>query len=168
MDVIAKLRYFRVSPRKVRLVLGLIRGQHVLFAEQQLMNLPKRSSLPILKLIKSAEANAEHNFKLDPKELFIKKAFADEGPKLKRYTPRAMGRATPILKRMSHVTIVLAPVSERGTKKYLGKHPTYGAPVVKKSSDHKNPSVPTMAPKKPVSEKPKAKKPVLTAKEQKK
>lgn len=117
MDVIAKLRYFRVSPRKVRLVLDLIRGQHVLAAEQQLMNLPKVSSIPLVKLLKSAQANAEHNFKLDPNELFIKKAFADEGPKLKRYTPRAMGRATPVLKRMSHVTIVLAPIAEQGKKK---------------------------------------------------
>ena len=124
MDVIAKLRYLRISPKKVRLVLGLIRGQHVTIAEQQLVNLPKRSCLPILKLIKSAQANAEHNFKLDPKELFIKKAFADEGPKLKRFIPRAMGRATPVLKRMSHVTIVLAPISEKAKPPHMTPTPS--------------------------------------------
>lgn len=113
MDVVAKLRYFRVSPRKVRLVLDLIRGLNVEIAEQQLMNLPKASSLPLLKLMRSAQANAEHNFKLNKNDLYVKQAFADEGPKLKRFMPRAMGRATPVLKRMSHVTIILAPTASR-------------------------------------------------------
>ncbi len=105
--VVAKLRYLRISPRKVRLVLDLIRGKQVLIAEQQLLNLPRRASGPIIKLLKSAVANAEHNFKLDPKTLIVRQAFADEGPKLKRYRPRAMGRAGLIMKRMSHVTVVL-------------------------------------------------------------
>jgi large subunit ribosomal protein L22 len=167
MDVVAKLRYFRVSPRKVRLVLGLIRGQHVLMAEQQLMNLPKRSSLPLLKLVKSAQANAEHNFKLDPKELFVKQAFADEGPKLKRYTPRAMGRATPVLKRMSHVTIVLAPISERGKKKPMGTKTAQMVPM-QHSHNQKQATKVAPIPKKPVHEKPKAKKPIVSLKEHKK
>lgn len=107
MDVRASLRYLRISPRKVRLVLGLIRGRDVAIALQQLANLPKRSSIPLMKLLKSAEANAVHNFKLDTATLYIKSAYADEGPKLKRFMPRAMGRATPILKRMSHVTVIL-------------------------------------------------------------
>lgn len=109
MDVVAKLRFFRMSPRKVRPVLDLIRGRAVEVAETQLQHLPKRSAAPLLKLLKSAEANAEHNFKLDRKNLMVKRAFADEGPKLKRYQPHAMGRATLILKRSSHVTVVLAP-----------------------------------------------------------
>jgi large subunit ribosomal protein L22 len=108
MDVVAKLRFLRIAPRKVRLVLGLIRGKAVTEAEVQLQHLPKASSRPLLKLLKSAEANAEHNFKLDPKTLYVKQAFANEGPKLKRFQPRAMGRATPVLKRLSHVTVVLA------------------------------------------------------------
>lgn len=108
MDVRASLRYLRISPRKVRLVLGLIRGKDVVHARVQLENLPKRSSQPILKLLSSAEANAQNNFKLDPKSMYIKGAYADEGPKLKRFTPRAMGRATPVLKRMSHVTLILS------------------------------------------------------------
>ncbi|MBI4425975.1 MAG: 50S ribosomal protein L22 [Candidatus Kerfeldbacteria bacterium] len=109
MDVVAKLRFLRLAPRKVRLVLDLIRGQAVTDAEVQLQHLPKAASRPLLKLLKSAEANAEHNFKLDPKTLYVKQAFADEGPKLKRFQPRAMGRATPVMKRLSHVTVVLAP-----------------------------------------------------------
>jgi large subunit ribosomal protein L22 len=109
MDVVAKLRFLRLAPRKVRLVLDLIRGQAVTDAEVQLQHLPKAASRPLLKLLKSAEANAEHNFKLDPKTLYVKQAFADEGPKLKRFQPRAMGRATPVVKRLSHVTVVLAP-----------------------------------------------------------
>lgn len=108
-DVIAKLRYLRIAPRKVRLVLDLIRGKDVLSAAAQLEHLPKGSSRPLLKLLKSAEANAEHNFKLDPKSLIIRQAFADEGPKLKRYQPHAFGRATVVMKRSSHVTIILSP-----------------------------------------------------------
>ncbi len=107
MDVRASLRYLRISPRKVRLVLDLVRGQDLAVALQQLAYLPKRSSVPLMKLLKSAEANAVHNFKLDAATLYIKGAYADEGPKLKRFMPRAMGRATPILKRMSHVTVIL-------------------------------------------------------------
>lgn len=108
----AHLRYLRIAPRKVRLVLDLVRGKTLEVAEQQLLTLPKASSLPILKLLKSAQANAQHNFKLDPKDLYIRQAFANEGPKLKRFMPHAMGRATTILKRMSHVTVVLAPKNE--------------------------------------------------------
>jgi len=111
-------------------VLDLIRGKNVEIAEQQLLALPKGSSQPILKLIKSAQANAQHNFKLDPKSLFIRQAYADEGPKLKRYMPHAMGRATVILKRMSHVTIVLAPVSER-TGKQKSSQPAKASAVAK-------------------------------------
>lgn len=146
MDVVAKLRYFRVSPRKVRLVLDLIRGLNVDIAEQQLMNLPKVSSLPLLKLIKSAQANAEHNFKLNKNELYIKQAFADEGPKLKRFTPRAMGRATPVLKRMSHVTIILAPLSSR-TK---GRPPVLPKKVAGKPSMQPVPAAQKTAPKKSI------------------
>lgn len=123
-DVVAKLRFLRIAPRKVRLVLDLIRGRNVLLAEEQLMHLPKISSAPILKLLKSAEANAQHNFKLDPKTLFVKQAFADEGPKLKRFQPHAMGRATEIFKRMSHVTIILGEKSQAGKGKPAAGQPS--------------------------------------------
>ncbi len=130
MDVVAKLRYLRISPRKVRLVLDLVRGQDLAVAETQLQYLPKASSRPLMKLLKSAAANAEHNFKLDPKGLYIKQAFADEGPKLKRFQPHAMGRATEIRKRSSHVTVVLAsrsepppPTARGSTPKLISKKP---------------------------------------------
>lgn len=107
MEVRAHLRYLRISPRKVRLVVNLVRGMMVEQAIDQLTILPKKSALPVMKLIKSAMANAEHNFKLDPKTLRIKSIVANEGPKLKRFQPRAFGRAAEILKKMSHVTVVL-------------------------------------------------------------
>lgn len=107
MDVIAKLRFYRQSPRKVRTVLRLLPGKPVAAAEAQLRFLPKAAARPLLKLLQSAIANAEHNFKLKRDALRVAKAFADEGPKLKRYRPAAFGMAHPILKRSAHVTIVL-------------------------------------------------------------
>lgn len=107
MEVRAHLRYLRVAPRKVRLVINLVRGLPVDQAMTQLDFLPKGSSLPIKKLLASAIANAEHNFKLDRQHLMVKSIVANEGPRLKRYRPRAFGRAAEILKRMTHVTVVL-------------------------------------------------------------
>lgn len=107
MDVIAKLRFYRQAPRKVRLVLALLPGKPVDVAESDLEHLNKGAAGPILKLLRSAVANAENNFKLTRDKLRVVKAFADEGPKLKRFRPAAFGMAHPILKRSSHVTIVL-------------------------------------------------------------
>src|SRR5207253_2347246 len=84
-------------------------------AIDQLTMLPKRSALPVLKLLNSAVANAEHNFQLERKSLMVKTIVANEGPKLKRYRPRAFGRAAEILKRSSHITIVLEDL-EKTTK----------------------------------------------------
>lgn len=113
MNVVARLRFVRMAPRKVRPVLDLIRGKSLTLAESQLTHLPRRPSRVLLKLLKSAQANAVNNFKLDPKTLFVKQAYANEGPKLKRFQPRAMGRAHPILKRSSHVTVVLDSRTEK-------------------------------------------------------
>jgi large subunit ribosomal protein L22 len=107
MKVKAKLNNLRISPRKVRLVIDLIRGLDVSEAKLQLNFLVKRSSKPILKLLDSAIANAKNNFKLDESNLYISEIFASEGPTLKRIMPRAMGRAFHIMKRTSHITIVL-------------------------------------------------------------
>src|SRR3990167_718596 len=96
MEVRAQLNQLRISPRKVRLVANLIRNLSVTAAETQLQHLPKRSSLPLLKLLRSAVANAEHNHKQDKATLFIKSIQVDEGVTLKRWQPKAMGRATPI------------------------------------------------------------------------
>jgi len=103
----AQARFVRIAPRKARLVLDLVRGKDVDEALSILYHTPKRASGIIEKLVNSAVANAEHNHELDRNELYIYKAYVDEGPPLKRYRPRALGRATRILKRTSHITVVL-------------------------------------------------------------
>ncbi len=107
METKAKLRHLRIAPRKVRLLIGLVRGMKVQEAIAQMQFSQKDAARPVRKLIESAVANAQHNHEMDPESLIIKTAFVDEGKTLKRWTPRAMGRATPIRKRCSHITIVL-------------------------------------------------------------
>lgn len=107
MEIKAKARFIRISPRKVRLIIDLIRGMNVREALTQLKFLRKDAVLPVRKLIESAIANAEHNFKLKKENLYIKKITADEDPTLHRWQPRARGRATPIRKRTCHLTVIL-------------------------------------------------------------
>ena len=107
MEVKAILRRLQISPRKVRLVVDLVRGLDVKQAENVLEFNNKKSAPYILKLLRSAVANAENNNQLKKDNLYIKKIFADEGFTLKRWKPRAMGRATPIRKRSSQITIIL-------------------------------------------------------------
>lgn len=104
----AQLKHLRIAPRKVRLVADSIRMKKVGEAMQILSFLPKRSSEPLQKLLHSAEANAKHNFNLDSANLFIVEIRVDAGPVLKRYSPRAMGRATIIRKKTSHITLILS------------------------------------------------------------
>lgn len=106
-EQIAKLRYLRVAPRKVRAVAGLLRGLSVNEAEAQLLVNPRRPAKPLLKLLRSAVTNAKNNKHLDPQKLFVKIIMVDQGPMLKRYLPRARGSASEIQKKMSHVTIIL-------------------------------------------------------------
>lgn len=108
MKVQAKAKYIRQSPYKVRRVLDLVRGLPVEDARDVLDFTNRRASATIRKVLDSAVANAEHNHALDAEELFVEAAFADEGPTLKRFRPRARGRATKIRKRTSHITIVVA------------------------------------------------------------
>ena len=107
MIATAKLRHLRVSPRKVRLVADLIRGKNVEEALNILQFTNKVSSIPLAKLLKSAVANADQKDGVDVDRLFIKDLRVDGGPTIKRFRPRAMGRATPILKRTSHISIGL-------------------------------------------------------------
>lgn len=107
MQVKVQLKHLRISPRKVRLVADLVRGLDVSTAQEQLMNLEKKSCKPILKLLNSALANAEHNFELQTDNLYIEKIFVEDGPTLKRWMPRAHGRATTIRKRTSHIYLIL-------------------------------------------------------------
>jgi ribosomal protein L22 len=104
----ARARYVRCAPRKARLVIDHIRGKDVAQARALLLHTPRAASTDILKLLDSAIANAENNHELVADELRIAKAYVDEGPTLKRYRPRALGRATRIRKRTSHLTIELA------------------------------------------------------------
>ncbi len=120
MKVKARLKHLKMSPRKVRLVADLIRNLRVDRALEQLSGLNKRATRPILKLLNSAIANAENNFFLDKKSLKISEITVDGGPILKRYMPRARGRATMIQKRTSHVTLVLEGQSIQ--KKEKEKH----------------------------------------------
>jgi len=103
----ANVRFVRVSPRKVRLVINLIRGKNVLKAFEILDQLPQRSSKIVSKLLKSAVANAKQKGKVEDKDLFIFRIFANDGIRWKRIRPRAMGRADRYLKRTSHITVII-------------------------------------------------------------
>lgn len=107
MEAKAIARTVRIAPRKVRLVVDLVRGKSVAEAASILRLTPKASSVVVGKVLKSATANAVNNLNLDQSKLYIKEAYVDEGPTLKRYRPRAKGSAGSILKRTSHITIVL-------------------------------------------------------------
>ncbi|MDB9822108.1 50S ribosomal protein L22 [Deltaproteobacteria bacterium] len=107
MESTAIARFVRVSPRKVRLVMDQIRGKKVDEALNSLSFAPQKGANILKKLIKSAVANAQQNSDIDVDNLYINKIFADEGPVLKRFRPRAMGRASRILKRTSHLTVIL-------------------------------------------------------------
>jgi len=108
MEVRAIAKYLRVSPTKARLVADMVRGKAVGEALTILKFTPKKSGRLINKTLRSAIANAENRSEIDVDTLYVKTILIDEGPRLKRWRPRAMGRATRILKRMSHITVVLS------------------------------------------------------------
>jgi len=118
-EAIATARFIRMSPSKARQVVDLIRGRHVDEARQMLAFTQRGATLPVRKVLESAIANAEHNRSLAADELFIARAWVDEGPTLRRFRPRAMGRATRINKRTCHISVVVgrpeeeAPVEPR-------------------------------------------------------
>ncbi len=105
MEAKAYLRYLRISPRKVSILCDLVRGKDVKTAAAYLMQTPKAASEPMLKLLRSAIANAENNHNMDAEKLYVSTATADPGPTLKRGQPRAQGRYNRILKRTTHITI---------------------------------------------------------------
>ena len=112
MTARAQAKYIRQSPYKVRRVLDLVRGLPVDEARVVLEFTNRKAAGTVIKVLDSAVANAEHNFALDADELVVAEAYADEGPTLKRWRPRARGRATKIRKRTSHITIVVAETEE--------------------------------------------------------
>lgn len=110
----ARSKYVRSAPRKARLVMDHIRGKDAEKARAILAHTPRAVSVDILKLLNSAIANAEANHELGVDELKIRRAYVDEGPTIKRFQPRALGRATPIKKRSSHMTIELVTTERNG------------------------------------------------------
>ena len=111
MEAKASLRYLRITPRKVRVVADLIRGKNVNAALAQLSYVEKRAAEPLAKLLRSAVANAEQAAKdqsLDVDQLRVKELMVDQGPSLRRYMPRAMGRAFKVQKKTSHIQLTLS------------------------------------------------------------
>ena len=128
--ITAKLNDYRQSPRKVRLVVNLMKGKKVEDAKNSLTFLIKRASKPLCDLLDSAIANAEHNFNITADKLFVKEFRVDEGVVLKRRMPRARGMAYPIKKRTSHVFLQLDTIDNMPVKK--GKKVAVVKEVVKK------------------------------------
>jgi large subunit ribosomal protein L22 len=117
MEAKAQVRYLRMSPTKARRVVDLIRGKGTVEAQNILRFAPQAASEPVLKLVQSAIANArvkadQAGERFDERELVVSSAIVDEGPTMKRFQPRAQGRAFQIKKRTSHVTVVVAPASK--------------------------------------------------------
>ncbi len=108
METKAVAKYIRISPQKARLVADVVRGMEVGSAITTLRFMPKKAARILRKVVESAVANADQNEAIDVDTLYVKDIFVDGGPMLKRFRPRAQGRATRILKRTSHVTVIVA------------------------------------------------------------
>lgn len=141
MLVTARHRTLRMSPQKVRLLLPQIRGMAASEAIARLRLMPQAAAIPVAKVITSAVANAEHNYSLAAADLVVKQASADEGPSLKRFRPRARGRADQYQRRTSHVTIILEALPQAKPK------PASTAKAAAKRAAAKLPARPTKSPK---------------------
>ena len=113
----AVARYVLISPYKARLVIDTIRGKRVDEALNILNSMPKKGARIIKKVLLSAVANAENNYGMDPDKLYVARAHVDEGPRLKRVWPRGWGRASRILRRMSHITVEVEELDIRGKRR---------------------------------------------------
>jgi len=111
MEVRASLQRVRVSPRKARLVVDMVRGHKVTEAIEMMKFVPNKAAEDVEKLLKSVAANAENNFDLDPEDLWIKAIYADDAPQMRRFKPRARGRVGKIIRRSTHITVI---AEERG------------------------------------------------------
>ncbi len=107
LEARAHSRHVRIAPQKARVVVDLVRGRDLRDAEAVLRHTPKRASEVVAKLLKSAAANAYHNFEMDPRDLYVHAIWVDGGPTLKRIHPRSRGQAFAILKRSCHISVVL-------------------------------------------------------------
>ena len=113
MEVRASLKRARISPRKARLVVDLVRGKKVTDAIEMMKFVPNRAAEDVGRLLKSVAANAENNYDLDPNDLWIKAIYADDAPTLRRYKPKARGRVGRILRRSCHITVIAEERSGR-------------------------------------------------------
>jgi large subunit ribosomal protein L22 len=111
MEVRASAQRVRISPRKARLVVDLVRGMKVSEAIEIMRFLPNKAALDVEKLLRSVSANAENNYDLDPDDLWIKAIYADDAPQMRRFKPKARGRVGKIIRRSTHITVV---AEERG------------------------------------------------------
>ena len=136
MQTKATLRYLRIAPRKVRLVADLIKGKKVSEAQTLLQFVNNAAVESFQKLIRSALSGASHNFQIEESNLYIAKIVVDEGPKLKRFRARARGRAYPIQKKTSHITVVLEELSPYG-RSPVGGVPGTGAKKAKPAESPK-------------------------------
>jgi large subunit ribosomal protein L22 len=147
-QAIATARFIRVSPTKARQVVDLIRGRHVDDARRVLAFTPQAASVPVAKVLESAISNAEHNRALTPDELVVMRSWVDEGPTLRRFRPRALGRATRIRKRTCHISVVVgrpeeeprpaAPRKKTTAKKTTAKKTTAKKTTAKKTTARKS------------------------------
>jgi large subunit ribosomal protein L22 len=143
MEARCVARFIRIAPRKMRLVADAVRGKNVNEAINILKFTPRYAAVPTLKAIESAVANLMNNSddssSIDPDALLVKTIFADEGPTLKRFMPRAQGRATPIRKRTSHLTVVIgSPAEELEAESEAVEEETAAEETVTKSKPKKN------------------------------
>jgi large subunit ribosomal protein L22 len=137
MQATAKLRYLRITPRKVRVVADLIRGKNVNAALAQLAYVEKRAAEPLAKLLRSAVANAEQASKdqgLDVDRLTVKELMIDQGPSLRRFMPRAMGRAFKVLKKTSHISLTISDEKPRKRASRPAGTPKKAQPTTEKRS----------------------------------
>ncbi len=140
MSINVKLKYLRIAPRKVRLVADLIRGKKLEEAQTILNFTIKKASNPLLKLLKQAGANAQNNFQIEPSNLFISKIMVNEGPKYKKWEPRARGQAYEIQEKTSHIEIIFDEIVKEAKKK-RGLPVKEQASVVKEDKSSFPPSV---------------------------
>jgi large subunit ribosomal protein L22 len=146
-EAIATARYIRMSPTKARQVVDLIRGRHVDDARRVLRFTTRAASLPVGKVLESAIANAEHNRSLPTDELVVARAWVDEGPTLRRFRPRAMGRATRVRKRTCHISVVVGRPGEIVEVERPKKKTTESKAPEKKKSTRKKTTSKTTAKK---------------------
>ncbi len=138
MEVKAKLRHLRIAPRKVRLVADALRGERVAKAKSFLGFTVKKSTDPMLKLLNSAIANAKNDYGIDESNLYISEIRVDEGPKLKRWMPRARGSASQIQKKTSHITIILDEIKKTAKPAKKKTEPKTEKTVVSKVKEIKD------------------------------